>query len=565
MGVARHLTPDLNAAVDREIADWGTAGKVKKLWAGDASLWTGKDESRWVGWLRIAAEQLAGVAHLTRFAEEVRSEGFEHAVVLGMGGSSLAPEVLARAFGRQPGFPALTILDSTDPSQIRTLEKSLHLARTLFIVSSKSGSTIEPNLYHRYFYEKTKAAVGAERVGRQFVAVTDPGSPLEAVVTKDGFRQIFHGVPSIGGRYSALSDFGMAPAAAMGLDVQRFLESAKRMADACGAPAAGNPGLELGAVLGALGNRGRDKLTIIASPAIADFGAWLEQLVAESTGKLGHGLIPVDGEPLGGPEVYGQDRLFAYLRLTPEANDPQEAAVLRLRAGGQPVIQIEIAGRYDLGGEFFRWEFATAVAGSILGINPFDQPDVEASKIETRKLTSEFEETGALPPEQPIFQEGGVKLFADPANAAALGSQSSLGAYLRAHLNRLRPGDYLALLAYVERNEEHSRALEKARREVRDTKRVATCVGFGPRFLHSTGQAYKGGPNSGVVLQITCDEAADLAVPGQRYTFGVVKAAQARGDFEVLAARGRRALRVHLPAPVGQSLRSLVEAIRTLM
>jgi transaldolase/glucose-6-phosphate isomerase len=565
MGVARHLTPDLNAAVDREIADWGTAGKVKKLWDGDASLWTGKDESRWVGWLRIAAEQLAGVAHLTRFAEEVRSEGFEHAVVLGMGGSSLAPEVLARAFGRQPGFPALTILDSTDPSQIRTLEKSLHLARTLFIVSSKSGSTIEPNLYHRYFYEKTKAAVGAERVGRQFVAVTDPGSPLEAVVTKDGFRQIFHGVPSIGGRYSALSDFGMAPAAAMGLDVQRFLESAKRMADACGAPAAGNPGLELGAVLGALGNRGRDKLTIIASPAIADFGAWLEQLVAESTGKLGHGLIPVDGEPLGGPEVYGQDRLFAYLRLTPEANDPQEAAVLRLRAGGQPVIQIEIAGRYDLGGEFFRWEFATAVAGSILGINPFDQPDVEASKIETRKLTSEFEETGALPPEQPIFQEGGVKLFADPANAAALGSQSSLGAYLRAHLNRLRPGDYLALLAYVERNEEHSRALEKARREVRDTKRVATCVGFGPRFLHSTGQAYKGGPNSGVVLQITCDEAADLAVPGQRYTFGVVKAAQARGDFEVLAARGRRALRVHLPAPVGQSLRSLVEAIRTLM
>ncbi len=565
MGVVRHLTPELNAAVDREIAEWGTAGKVQRLWDGDASLWTGKDEARWLGWLRIAAEQLGSVAHLTGFAQEVRSEGFEHAVVLGMGGSSLAPEVLARAFGRQPGFPALTILDSTDPSQIRTLEKRLDLTRTVFIVSSKSGSTIEPNLYHRYFYEKTKAAVGADRVGRQFVAVTDPGSPLEAVVTKDGFRQIFPGVPSIGGRYSALSDFGMTPAAAMGLDVKRFLESAKRMANACGAPAAGNPGLELGAVLGALGNRGRDKLTIIASPAIADFGAWLEQLVAESTGKLGHGLIPVDGEPLGGPEVYGQDRVFVYLRLTPEANDPQEAAVLRLRAGGQPVVQIEIAGRYDLGGEFFRWEFATAVAGSILGINPFDQPDVEASKIETRKLTSEFEKTGALPPEQPIFQEGGVKLFADPANAAALGRQSSLAGYLRAHLNRLRPGDYLALLAYVERNEEHSRALEKARREVRDTKRVATCVGFGPRFLHSTGQAYKGGPNSGVVLQITCEEAADLAVPGQRYTFGVVKAAQARGDFEVLAARGRRALRVHLPAPVGQSLRSLVETIRTVM
>jgi transaldolase/glucose-6-phosphate isomerase len=379
----------------------------------------------------------------------------------------------------------------------------------------------------------------------------------------DNFRYVFHGLATIGGRYSALSNFGMVPAAVMGLEVTKFLDRSEEMVQACAAavPVESNPGVILGILLGTHAASGRDKLTIVTSPGISDLGAWLEQLLAESTGKQGKGIIPVDREGLGAPAAYGNDRLFAYLRLDSASDREQDERVAALEQAGQPVVRIAIRDVYDLGQEFFRWEMATAVAGSILGINPFDQPDVEASKIATRKLTAEYEKTGSLPGETPVFEQDGVRLFADGANRTALGGRDSLSGYLRAHLGRLAAGDYFALLAFIEMNEEHERELDRIRHLVRDAKRVATCLGFGPRFLHSTGQAYKGGPNSGVFLQITADDAADVAVPGQKYTFGVVKAAQARGDFQVLAERGRRLVRAHLGKDVTAGLARLAQAI----
>ncbi|MGH9399096.1 MAG: bifunctional transaldolase/phosoglucose isomerase, partial [Thermoanaerobaculia bacterium] len=409
--------------------------------------------------------------------------------------------------------------------------------------------------------------VGASEAARRFVAITDPGSSLEEQARAEGFRHIFPGVPSIGGRYSALSNFGMVPAAVMGLDPGRLLGEAALMKAACapGVPAAENPGLVLGTILGVLAGRGVDKLTLAASPGIHDVGAWLEQLIAESTGKQGKGVIPVDREALAAPAAYGDDRVFAYLRLDEAPDAAQDAAIDALEKEGRPIVRIRVAAHAAIAGEFFRWEVATAVAGSVMGINPFNQPDVEASKIETRALTDEYEKTGSLPAETPFFEGDDVRLFADAGNAAALreaaGSNRSLVSYLTAHLALLTRGDYFALLAYVQMNAAHEQSLQTARHRVRDARRVATCLGFGPRFLHSTGQAYKGGPNSGVFLQVTCDDANDLAVPGHKYTFGTVKAAQARGDFGVLSQRRRRALRVHLAADVAGGLRALDAAV----
>jgi transaldolase / glucose-6-phosphate isomerase len=544
------LPSDLQKLVDAAMEDWQIGGKVRRLWAHDASLWTNSDEAKWLGWLSIVEDQLKDKAHLESLAAEIKRAGFKYALLLGMGGSSLCPEVLKTSFGKIDGFPELFVLDSTDPAQIRDFENKIDLANTLFIVSSKSGTTLEPNIFKQYFFERVKQTVGADKAGSRFIAITDPGSHLEKVATEDKFRRILRGAPSIGGRYSALSDFGMGAAAIMGIDAVKFLDRAEAMVVSCShcVPIQKNPGVMLGLVLGALGKHGRDKVTLIASPGIMDLGAWLEQLIAESTGKDGKGLIPVDREMPAPPEthVYGDDRVFAYLRLQSEPDPTQEVIMQMLADAGQPVIRIDVAEPLNLGQEFFRWEIATAVAGSILGIDAFNQPDVEASKIATRKLTEEYERTGSLPPEKPFFSADGVSLFSNDANAKALGSQKTLTDYLRAHLDHLTTRDYFALLAYIEMNDPHLRALSRMRMKVRDHKRVATCLGFGPRFLHSTGQAYKGGPNTGVFLQITCSDAADLPVPGQKYTFGVVKAAQARGDFEVLAERNRRALRVHL-------------------
>lgn len=558
------LPDDLLRIVELALDNWDAQRKVARLWARDPSLWTGNGEDQWLGWLHIADEQLKTIRRFTNFAAEVKDSGFTHVLLLGMGGSSLCPEVLSKSFGRLAGFPELHVLDSTDPAQVKSIEDQIDIANTLFFVSSKSGTTLEPNIFKQYFFERAKDAVG-EQAASRFIAITDPGSKLREEAEAENFRKIFLGVPSIGGRYSALSDFGLAPAAAMGIDVSSFLERTISMVRACGdASARNNPGVILGAVLGSAHNAGRDKVTIISSPGIYDLGAWLEQLIAESTGKNGKGLIPVDREPAGSPGIYGDDRVFVYLRLDSAPDASQDAAIKQLIEAGQPVIMISVAEVYDLGQEFFRWEIATAVAGSIIGINPFDQPDVEASKIATRKLTEEYEQSGSLPVESPFLETDGIKLFADSANAAALKngvSEPSLGAYIEAHLARLQPGDYFAMLAYIEMNETHQHLLQAARAAVRDAKRVATCLGFGPRFLHSTGQAYKGGPNTGVFLQITCDDPNDLPVPGQKYSFGVVKAAQARGDFEVLSERGRRALRVHLNADVDEGLQTLQTAI----
>ena len=560
------FSASLTQAVEATLKDWQAGNKMGRLWRGDPSLWTGDDEDKWVGWLSIVEDRLTHLKQLNDAATDAASAGFTHALLLGMGGSSLCPEVLKITYGRQPGHPELHVLDSTDPAQIKSIEKQVDLAHTLCIVASKSGTTLEPNIFKQYFFDRMEQTVGKDKAGERFIAITDPGSKMQHVAERDQFRKIFFGVASIGGRYSALSNFGMAPAAIMGLDLNKFLQRTDEMVQACkpDVPADQNPGAVLGAILGTLGTLGRNKVTIITSQRIHDLGAWLEQLIAESTGKIGKGLIPVDREALGAPEVYGNDRIFVHLRLADEPDAVQTQKLEILKSAGHPVVEIELADKYDLGQEFFRWEIATAVAGSILKINPFNQPDVEASKIVTRQLTEAYEKTGNLPEEAPIFDEGGIKLFTDERNAAnlnKLADDRSLTGFLRAHLSQIDLGDYFALLAYIEMNGTHEEALQAIRHAVRDRKKVATCLGFGPRFLHSTGQAYKGGPNTGVFLQITCDDAVDLPVPGQKYTFGIVKAAQARGDFQVLADRKRRALRVHLPKDVEAGLQTLTRAM----
>ena len=548
-------------AVERLAVEWEADDRMARLWAGDASLWTGAGEGEWLGWLQVVGARRARVAELRALQREVVEQGFEHAVLLGMGGSSLCPEVLRRSFGRVAGAPDLRVLDSTDPAQVVSIEQRIDYERTLFIVSSKSGTTLEPNIFLSYFAERARRRAGPG--GSRFVAVTDPGSQLEGLAVREGFRHVFHGVPSIGGRYSALSDFGLVPAAVMGLDVGRLLDCAEAMRSAClpSRPLRANPGAMLGLTLGAAARAGRDKVTFVIAPAYRSLGAWLEQLLAESTGKDGTGLIPVDGEAVGTCDLYGDDRIFVHLRDEAAPDGGPDAGLAELERAGHPVVRLGLRDPHDLGGEFFRWELATAVAGAVLGINPFDQPDVEASKVETRRLTAAYEAGEVLPDEQELARDGRLVLYAAPAAGAPAGeeAQGPLAARLAAHCGQAGAGDYLALLAYIEMSAAHERVLQRVRHALRSTFRVATTVGFGPRFLHSTGQAHKGGPNSGVFIQITCDDAVDVPVPGRRCSFGAVKAAQARGDLQVLAARGRRVLRLHVTGNLLDGLNSLAD------
>lgn len=562
------LPSSLADSVGDALARWDTAGNTRRLWERDASLWTNSGEENWLGWLDIVDRQRKNKEYFGELSSMIAGRGFDNVVLLGMGGSSLAPDVLAKVYGSTAGFPSLSIVDSTDPAQVAAVESSVDLAKTLFIVSSKSGSTLEPNVLLAYFYGRAKEALGDE-APRHFVAITDPGSKLEQYARDEGFWTVQHGVPEIGGRFSAFSAFGMVPAAAMGLPVIGFLEEAALMVGACGnAPARDNPGVELGVILGTAANQGRNKLTLVTTPAIAPVGAWLEQLVAESTGKLGKAIIPHEREPLLGPSAYSNDRVFVYLRLRSTPHLDQDRAVAALADAGQPVVRIDLDDAWSLSQELFRWQVATAVAGAVMQLNPFDQPDVEASKVETRAMTDAYESSGSLPAEEPLWSGEGVSLFTDDKNAAALrksiGEGTSLVDWLTAHVSRLRDRDYLALLGYIPMNAANERAMHDMRSMVVEATGAATCVGFGPRFLHSTGQAYKGGPNTGLFVQITCDDAADLEIPGKRYSFGVVKAAQARGDFEVLAQRGRRALRVHLH-DLDSGLPKLVDAMETAL
>jgi len=443
---------------------------------------------------------------------------------------------------------------------VKAARDKVNLSETLVVVASKSGSTLEPNILKQYFYEQMQREVGTAKAGSHFIAITDPGSKMEQVAKADGFRKIFYGDPQIGGRYSALSNFGVVAATAVGLDISKLLaEAAKAVAAAKGEPE-NNPAVKLGILLGTAANAGRDKITIFTSPEIYDLGAWLEQLIAESTGKLGKGITPVDRESIGPVDVYGNDRVFAYVKLAGSKDTSHDRAVAALEAAGHPVAHIEISDLYEIFGQFFTWEIATAVAGSVMGINPFDQPDVESAKVETRVLTAEYEKTGKLPERKPVLAENGLEVYATDAYAAKL-KAASLGEILRAHLGQIRSGDYFATLAFLPMFAEHEKVIQEFRHKVRDKKRVATCLGFGPRFLHSTGQDYKGGPNTGVFLQITADHAIDVPIPGQQYTFGVVIDAQAAGDLAVLESRSRRVLRVHIKGDLAAGLSKLNDAI----
>jgi transaldolase / glucose-6-phosphate isomerase len=559
------LPVEIEDAIRNESRSWNADDKVSRIWTKDASVWTDDDEAKWLGWLDIAEQGLADTQKYRDFHTDIEQGGFTDVLLMGMGGSSLCPEVLAITFG----VKNFHILDSTVPAQVKTIEAKLDLAKTLFIVASKSGSTLEPNCFKQYFFDRVSQNVGAKNAGKQFVAITDPGSKMEQIAKADGFRHIFYGKPEIGGRFSALSAFGLTAAASMGLDVGILLNRANEMTALCRrANTSENPGALLGLVLGICHKHGRDKLTILTSPEVYDLGAWLEQLIAESTGKKGVAIIPVDREPIFDSENYYNDRVFVDISLKGSPID--EALYQRLEEierAGHPVIRIELESLYHISQEFFRWEFATAVAGSVMGINPFNQPDVESAKIEARKITNEYERTGSLPDEAPFYEEFGISLFSDEKNVAALdrivGDERSLAAYLKAHISRLSSNDYFALLGYIEMNAENEMLLREIRKKVLDAKLAATCLGFGPRFLHSTGQAYKGGANNGVFLQITSDDELDLQVPQQKYTFGVVKAAQARGDFQVLLDRGRRALRIHVGG--GKTVNEGLETVNRIL
>ncbi len=556
------LPEKIENAVQLKFDEWKTADKIGRIWNKDASVWTNDDENKWLGWLEIVETELGNLEQYQSFAEDIKNEGFTDIILCGMGGSSLCPDVLAETFNVEK----FHVLDSTVPAQIKTLESNINLEKSLFIVSSKSGSTLETNIFRQLFFHKLSEKVGEENAGKHFVAVTDPDSKLEKIAKEDNFRKVFYGEPTVGGRFSALTAFGLVPAAAMQLDVEAILNNAMEMVHACKSHIpAENPGAFLGTILGVCHSKGRDKLTIFTSPEIYDLGAWLEQLIAESTGKKDVSIIPIDREEIQDAENYDEDRVFAYLKLKGTKDDSLDEKIASLEAYGHPFIKIEIEDKLNLGQEFFRWEFATAVAGAIMEINPFNQPDVESAKVEARKLTDKYEEEGELPKEEAFFEEDGIKLFSRDEYVEELdkfvGDEKSLEKYVEAHIQHLQEYDYFAVLGYIEMNEENEKLLQELRHKVLQKELVATALGFGPRFLHSTGQAYKGGANKGVFLQITSEDKEDIDVPGQKYSFGVVKAAQARGDFQVLLDRERRALRVHLTENVDEDLRKIIKLI----
>lgn len=532
---------------------------IARIWQKDPTVWSDQPEHQKIianslGWLTVPGQVLERAAELTSFAQEIRSAGFTHAVVLGMGGSSLCPEVLRQSFGAQEGYPELLVLDSTVPAAVAHLEARIKLASTLFIVASKSGSTTEPQMFERYFFDRVKQSKGA-KAGENFVAITDPGTLLERQARESGYRKTFVNWPDIGGRYSALSLFGMVPFAVMGGDLKDFLERAVAAAKACQSEdTAANPGAALGALLGSLASKGVNKLTLAPSVQIASLGLWIEQLVAESTGKQGKGIVPIAGEALGEPKNYGQDRVFASIAVG-SGDAATNAKIAALESAGFAVVQQQLAGSLDLGATFFVWEFATAVAGSLLSIDAFDQPNVQESKDNTKRLLDEFVAKGALPPQTPLVEEGGLRLYGEDK---ALGT--TLDSAIAAHLGKVHAGDYVAITQYFAETPEAEALVQKLRLAVRARTGAATTTGYGPRFLHSTGQLHKGGPNSGVFLQLTAADANDVAIPGEPFGFSVLKQAQSLGDLESLVKHGRRAVRVDLGKDVLAGLRRLIEA-----
>ncbi|MDA8218400.1 MAG: bifunctional transaldolase/phosoglucose isomerase [Dehalococcoidales bacterium] len=548
------------SAIQEGVAGLERTHFTARFWQKDPSLWeadpAGQEGVRnALGWLHVAEKMEESLSDLSGFAAEAKAAGFRHVVHMGMGGSSLAPLVLERAF--QPGENGLplTVLDTTDPATILRVKRAIPLANTLFIVASKSGTTAEPLAFGEYFYSLVGALKG-DRAGENFIAITDPGTPLVRLARERGFRRIFLNFSDIGGRYSALSYFGLVPAALMGLDVPELLARALRMvyASASGVPVRENPGLTLGAVMGEMARRGRDKLTFLVAKPVETLGMWLEQLLAESTGKEGTGILPVAGEPVGSPSAYGEDRVFVHVRLKGETEDALARGVAALRDAGQPVVTLQMEDRLDLGQEFFRWEVATAVAGAVLGIDPFDQPNVQESKDNTDRLLAVVRERGQLPEAKPSLVEG-------PLSLQLQGAAPTVAETLSLFLAQAHAGNYVALLAYLSEEPATDRRLQALRLRLGDGLHRATTLGYGPRYLHSTGQFHKGGSNTGLFLLLTADDAEDAPVPNAPYSFGVFKRAQALGDLEALRRHGRRVVRIHLGADVGEGLAALEKAV----
>ena len=514
---------------------------VTRIWSGDHTVWKPDptEIADRLGWLTVTDLMRQQASDLASFAAEVRDVGFKHFVLLGMGGSSLGPEVLRQTFGSAPGYPELIVLDSTVPGWVQSVTDAIDPAQTIFLVSSKSGSTTEPNMFYAYFRDLVEQAVGLDAAGQHFIAVTDPESSLARLGSEQGFRRVFLNPTDLGGRYSVLSFFGLVPAAIIGLDVLKLLDRADGMRNQTKPeiPASENLGVLLAAVMGVFSQRGRDKLTVVTSPAISSFGLWVEQLIAESTGKDGIGLVPVAGEPQTSPKYYGEDRMFVYLRLDGDDNGSTDDAVQAVESSGQPVVRLGLADVYHIGAEFFRWEMATAIAGSIICINPFDQPNVQAAKDMTESVLAQYKTSGKLP---------------DMEEADSIGQLLAMAG----------PGYYLAIMAYVTQSPEVEQALDDLRRRVTEKYGIATTMGYGPRFLHSTGQLHKGGPASGLFLQITAEHSQTLPIAGTPYSFGVLSNAQALGDLQALRASKRRAARVDAGPDPALAIINMTEAIK---
>jgi len=545
-GGAERLEAPLALRLDERLEAWRRAGSIRRLWAGDASLWSSRDEGRWLGWLDPAGAFTSARTGLEALRSAWVRSGARDLVLLGTGGSVLAAAVIHRILG--PAGTRLHVLDTTDPARIRAVLQSIDPGRCLFVAASKSGTTLETQLLTGYFLAQAEAILPLEPAGARFAAITDPGSPLERIARERGFAAVLATDPAVGGRFSALTAYGLGPAAALGFDPLPLIDSAGDMVRSCRpcVPPAEHPGARLGLALAMLARQGRDKVTLLCSPGLGPIGEWVEQLLAESTGKQGLGLVPIQGEPAGPPAVYGSDRVFVVQRLAGEDESPSRAAIDALAAAGHPVIELELAERRQLGQLFFLWEMAVAVAAAEFGVNPFDQPAVEAGKTRTRELIEAMESGRPIAEEPPYLVEGGIRVYAADRDRAALGPPTTLAALLRAHLDRLVPGDYAALLAYVDPTADHLAPLQAIRVAVRDRRKVASCLCLGPAFQHAAGQLHKDGPASGLFVQITTGDSQDLPVPGRHISFGAVKAAQARGDLEALRECGRRVIRVHL-------------------
>ena len=541
--------------LEADLADLERQDLVGRIWSHDHTVWKPDpaEITNRLGWLSVTGQMSDELGSIAEFGSEIRRAGFQHVVLLGMGGSSLGPEVLRQVFGSARGYPELIVLDSTVPSWVAAVARRVDPQRTLFLVSSKSGATTEPNSLYAYFRNLLDQAgrLTSAPAGSNFAAITDAGTPLEQMAKERKFRRIFLNPPDIGGRYSVLSYFGLVPAALIGVELPVLIDRADAMRAKCSAtvPLQENPGAWLGLVMGKLALQGRDKLTLITSPSLAGFGLWVEQLLAESTGKEGRGIVPVAGEPLVDGQFYGTDRLFVYLRLDADDNSEIDAAVESIQLAGHPLVRLDLQDKYDLGGEFYRWEFATALAGALLGINPFDQPNVQGAKDMTESMLAEYQAAG----QWPDMSEFGPKSGPEFSNEAASLDGLLAGA---------GSGDYLAVMAYLHQTPEVDRALASLRLRVLERYNIATTVGYGPRYLHSTGQLHKGGPNSGLFLQLTQEHAVDVPIPGQTYTFGVLVDAQSRGDYQALNQAGRRTVRVHLAGNPAAAIAQLIEQLK---